>query len=333
MPLLSEFEITLQERSLVTPGDKIFVACSGGPDSVALLFLLYSITARWNLKLGVLHFNHGIRGKEAQRDEVFVRKLAKTLHLPVTIQRGKVSSRQKGVNLSLEERAREARYDFLIRAAKKNRVTTIALAHTLDDQAETVMMRILQGTGLKGLLGVREIMRQGGITFVRPLLCFTKTQILDYLKSHQIPFRIDESNASLSFLRNRIRLKLIPRLIKEFNPRIREALARIPAIVQEENRMLEELEKAAWKRSFRRVSKKKLYLDRKSFSKFPSPLQFRVIDRALKKVHARSGLNFEAWQRLRKNLGLGRYRCSLPRNVDFTLTPSHVILYRKGSRS
>ncbi|MFA7001133.1 MAG: tRNA lysidine(34) synthetase TilS, partial [Candidatus Omnitrophota bacterium] len=320
MDLLKAFEENLKSGKLVSPGEQIWVACSGGPDSVALLSLFCRIAVSWRLKLGLLHFNHGLRGPAADRDECFVRDLAKRSGIPCYCGRGKVARLRRSQNLSLEEAARKMRYDFFIRAARKHRVRKIALAHTRDDQAETVLMRILQGTGLRGLAGIRRSLSAGGRSFVRPLLDFGKAEILDWLRRNRLRFRTDSSNRSLAMVRNRIRRKLLPWIEKEINPRAAHALARIPAILEDENRMMIQLEKEAWKAAFGGLRSGRLTLRRKIFSELSPPLQFRVIDRALKRINPASGLSFAAWMTLRPRLLRPRDRHSLPKSIDLIVS-------------
>ena len=242
---------------------------------------------------------------------------------------GDVNLEAKKGKISIEECAREMRYEFFLKTARTKRFSSIVLAHTQDDQAETVLMRIMQGTGLRGLLGIREKTRMGNVNLLRPLLSFTKKELLDYLAQKRISFRSDESNESLRFVRNRIRLKLIPILQRDFNPRLIEALSRLPSIVAEETALLSELEKTAWTKVLKRYSKRNVEFRRSVFLKYPAPLQFRVVEKALRKLDPRSGLSFDAWERLRRKLARARYRCSLPKDIDFALTPKTVIVYKK----
>ncbi len=329
MSFPKRFEQILENQKLILPGDKLFVACSGGPDSVALFYLLQNLQKKWNLKLGLLHVNHGLRGQASNQDEKFVRLLAKQFRVPGVSQEIKGRLKSKFKKESLEEAARRIRYDFLIRMAKRFRIFKIALAHTQDDQAETILMRILQGTGLEGLAGVRSELMIKGVTLVRPLLEFRKREILDFLNTRKIPFRNDRSNLSEKFVRNRIRHKLLPWLEKEFNPRLVPALARLPTIVKEENILLSQLEETAWKRVFNRRLRKRIYLHRKKFLNLPPSLQFRILRRALKKLDHDSGLNFDAWQKLKPCLERSQYRYSLPKDIDLSLTPSKLVIYKK----
>jgi tRNA(Ile)-lysidine synthase len=331
MNLPERFEKTLQSQKLIFPGDKVFVACSGGPDSVGLFYLLRGLQKKWDLRLGLLHLNHALRGRKSDWDERSVRNLARQFSVPIYSQKKLFFKKAKEDGESLEEAARKARYDFFIQTAKRRRIPKIATAHTQDDQAETVLMRILQGTGLRGLSGIRPQLKKGGITFIRPLLGFPKREILEFLRAQRIPFCSDRSNRSYRFFRNRIRMKLLPWLEREFNPRLIPTLARIPAIVTEENELLKDLEEAAWKRTLRRRWHDNLYLDAKAFLKFPSPLQFRILNCALRKLDPRSGVGFDAWQKLRGHLGRNRFRYSFPRDIDLSLTPSKMVIYKKFS--
>jgi len=221
------------------------------------------------------------------------------------------------------------RYDFLLRTAQTEKYRIVASAHTQDDQAETVLMRVLQGTGLRGLQGIREKFKKGRVTFVRSLLAFTKKELLEYLSREHIPFRLDRSNDSSQFVRNRIRRELIPGLQRDFNPRVIEALSRIPAIVAGESGLVAELEKKSWKKTLKKVCGKRIEFCRSVFLKFPPALQFRMVEKALKKLDKKSGLSFEAWERIRQGLGRSRYCCSLPRDIDFALTAKKAMIYKK----
>lgn len=330
MILSERFEKSLIQNELLLPGETVYAACSGGPDSVALFFLLRELQASWNLKLGLLHLNHGLRGREAERDFEFVKRLARRFEVPFFGKKIRLSVRAKRRHESLEEAARGARYDFFLEAAKKRRIPKIALAHTEDDQAETVLMRILQGTGKQGLSGIRRVMTMQKVVFIRPLLDFSKSELLDYLKRRRISYRVDRSNDSLRFVRNRIRKKLLPWIQKELNPRVKKALSRLPAIVQEENEALRVFEEEACRKTIRQLRKGKIFLDRKQFLALPPPLQFRILNRALQKIDRRSGVNFETWRRLRPELARKRYRHSLPRDLDLDLSPDKLVIYKKS---
>lgn len=328
MTLLANFESHLKESQLIRPGEKIFVACSGGPDSLALFYLLATLRKKWKLQLGLVHFNHQLRGRASDADERFVKKLAKTFKISFYGQRGDVKKMAAREKFSEEEAARISRYAFFESFGKRPKSTKVAMAHTLDDQAETVLMRFLQGTGLRGLCGIRPRMEKGKTVFVRPLLGVSKKEILAYLKTEQISFCRDASNLSERYLRNRIRRKLIPFLEKEFNPKVQQALARVPVSISEESQLLADLEEKAWKRNFLRQKGTSLFLSR-NFLKEPATLQFRLLDRGLRVLDAKAGIGFDAWQKVRLGLKGARYRHSLPKDIDLILTPSKLMLYKK----
>lgn len=323
MNLESRFAHVLDRQNFFRLKERVFVACSGGPDSTALYFLLKSALAGNKIKLGLLHFNHQLRGAASDGDEAFVRKLARKEGVPFIS--GKAAGKGRGKK-SVEEAARHERYAFFEEAARRHSIRAIATAHTLDDQAETVLMRVLQGTGPQGLAGIRRILMVKKIRFIRPLLKFSKAEILAYLRKNGIAFCRDRSNRSPKFLRNRLRAGLLPQLEKEFNPRIKEALARIPAILEEENEMIEMLKARAAERCIRKKSPRAVELKRKTFQSLPSYLQFWVLDAGLKKLDPQSGMSFEAWQTVKPRLKDRRFRHSLPKSLDLELGPSVLVL-------
>ncbi len=327
--MLSRLEEHLRDKNFFKERQKILVACSGGPDSVALFHLLRELAAKYRWELALAHFNHQLRPGDAKKDERFVKALAQKYKVPFYCGTGRVKREAQKEKISIEECARKMRYDFFRKTLKAKKIGTVVLAHTRDDQAETVLMRVLQGTGLRGLQGIREKFRMGPVTLVRPFLVFTKKELLKYLAEEKIPYRSDKTNGSPQFVRNRIRLGLIPRLERDFNPRVVEALSRIPAIVAGESSLIAELEEKAWKKVFKRRYGKKVELRRAVFLKFPQALQFRILERALKKLNPQSGLSFDAWERIRRGLAQPRYISSLPKDIDFALTPKNVMIYKK----
>ncbi|HTL46506.1 MAG TPA: tRNA lysidine(34) synthetase TilS [Verrucomicrobiae bacterium] len=333
--LQTDFQIRFQQhlklRKLILPGEKVYIACSGGPDSTALFHLLCALREKGGLKLGLLHVNHGLR-REALRDEKFVRALGRKYKVPVLVKRVNVKALARRERLSLEEAARQARHAFFREAGRRG-VSKIALAHTRDDQAETVLMRLIQGTGLRGLAGVRESMDLGKVRLVRPLLDFSKPEILGYLKENKFAYVRDKTNRSTKFLRNKIRHKLLPFLEKEFHPGIRAVLARVPRTLEREQEILSRLEEKAYGKIVAQVRGAKAHLRRVPFLGLPEALQFRVLDRVLKQLDGRSGLSFENWEGLKPHLERPSYRHSLQKDIDFALTPRHITLFKKNPRS
>jgi tRNA(Ile)-lysidine synthase len=241
--MLAAFDRILREQRLLSPGDRVLVAVSGGADSVALLHLLHALAPTFPLTVLAAHLDHGMR-PESPKDAEFVRRLC--AGLDVVLFEGSVdvpalaARRHRG----LEETAREARRQFLCEAAARQACAAIALGHHRDDQAETVLFRLLRGSALSGLAA----MRPRSTLFVRPLLSFSRQQIRDFLAAQRLTFVEDASNSDVTFTRNRIRHQVLP-LLRDFNPRIDEHLTRFSSRLAleedywegEERRLLAEL--------------------------------------------------------------------------------------------
>lgn len=216
MDLSAKVFQAIENGRLTKMGDTILVGVSGGPDSVALLHILYGLRHRLGIKLHVAHFNHRLR-PQAQRDEDFVKDLAKRLSLPMSVDRRQ--GRLKTL-LASEDQARQWRLTFFAKVARQTKAKAIALAHTQNDLAETVLMRLLRGSGLLGLRGILSEHQMRGTKLIRPLLAVARSEIQQYLKSHRLKFCHDFSNEQTHYLRNRIRLKLIPYLVKQYNSNV-----------------------------------------------------------------------------------------------------------------
>lgn len=201
----------VREQRLVQPGDTVICAVSGGADSVALLFAFYLLKEKLNITLEAAHFNHHLRGEESNRDEAFVRDFCDRYDIPLHVSGAEVKSGKKG----LEAAAREARYGFLRSLPGK-----IATAHTADDNAETVLLHLIRGTGLKGLGGIMPV--SGNV--IRPMLRVTRQEVEDFLSEWCLSHIEDSSNESDGYLRNRIRHRVMP-LLRQENPRIGENLS------------------------------------------------------------------------------------------------------------
>ena len=203
----------IRQYDMLSPGDSVICAVSGGADSVALLFALYLLKDRLGIRLEAAHFNHRLRGQESDEDEAFVRGLCSQYDIPLHVGTGEVKAGKKG----LEAAARDARYGFLLSLDGK-----IATAHTADDNAETVLMRLIRGTGLKGLGAIAPV--SGRV--IRPMLLTNRQEVEYFLAVWGLPHREDSSNASDAFLRNRLRHDVMP-LLKAENPRLAENLSRM----------------------------------------------------------------------------------------------------------
>ncbi len=219
-------------------GDHVLVSVSGGADSMALLVCLHDFARGMGLQLTVAHLNHRLRGEEADADEEFVRSQSETLGWAFVCDRIDVAGQAARKKRNLEEVAREARYAFLRRMADRAGAHKIATGHNLNDQAETVLMRLLRGAGPGGLKGVQPKM-DGSL--IRPLIECTRTQIIHFLESRHIKFRMDSTNLDLHLRRNRIRHELIPHLEALYNPRVVRTLADEAGLGMEVQEFLEHL--------------------------------------------------------------------------------------------
>jgi tRNA(Ile)-lysidine synthase len=225
----------VRREQLFEPGDQVLAAVSGGPDSVALLHLLNGWRRELGLELAVGHFDHGLRGRESEEEAAFVADLAENFGLPFYLGQGDVKKLARQERLSLQMAARRLRLDFLRQTCRDKGYDKLALGHTADDQVELFFLRLLRGAGPEGLKGMWPATPEG---LVRPLLAVSKATLLAWLEEQGLPYRRDPSNRSRAYLRNRLRLDLLPELRRLYNPRLQEAVWRTQALMQEEERLL-----------------------------------------------------------------------------------------------
>ena len=217
MNLVKKIQENIFHHGLFERGAKIVIGVSGGPDSICLLAILYKLINKYDLRVVVAHVNYGLRRKDSDLDEKLVKDLAEKHSLPIEVKY--VTRYALRVSRS-EEHLRQIRYDFFEKVRTKHRAGFIAVGHNLNDQAETVLARILRGTGLRGLGAIK--FRNNNI--IRPLLNVPRKEILAYLRKNNLRFRIDKTNLGADFTRNKIRNKLLPYLVNNFNPNIEEVL-------------------------------------------------------------------------------------------------------------
>jgi tRNA(Ile)-lysidine synthase len=222
---------------MLRPGDRVGLAVSGGADSVALLLLFLELREKLGIVLSVVHFNHGLRGKTSDTDEKFVAKLAAKHRLEFHSASADVAKKAKKERANLEDAARRARYDYFRSLVQSGTCTRIAVAHTADDQAETVLAHLLRGTGLAGLGGIHPIV--GPV--IRPLLNVRRNELRRFLRSRKQSWREDATNLDTKRTRARIRKKLLPLLEKQFQPAIVEHLATLAGLAKEDEAFLDAL--------------------------------------------------------------------------------------------
>ena len=288
-PVFRQVAATIRQKKLLRPDDRVLVAVSGGADSVCLLMVLYEIRQRGilpGLDLHVAHVNYGLRGEESEKDEAHVRDLGKMLNIPVHVKRAHLVPRP---GQTVQSQARDARYAFFARVRREYGLTAVTTGHTADDQAETVLLWLLRGSGTSGLAGI-PVQRSDGI--VRPLLDVTREQVLDYLASRGIAYRTDASNAMRIYRRNRVRHEIMP-LLRTFNPRIVQGLARAAEILAAEAALLDDLERERWKAVVKDVAPGRVVLQGERLAQEPLGLQRRLIRQALSVVRgSAAGLTF-----------------------------------------
>lgn len=217
----------IRRYGMIQPGETVTVALSGGADSVALLYGLFLLKEKLDIRLEAIHYNHGLRGEESQRDARFARELCERFDIPVQVVQGRVEENGKG----LEAAAREARYRCFAGVPGK-----VATAHTANDNAETVLMHMVRGTGLKGLGGIAPV--RGRI--IRPLLSVTRQEVLEFLQENFLPHVEDSSNAGDDFFRNRLRHHVMPLLYDE-NPKLAENLSAMALRLRQDEDALEKM--------------------------------------------------------------------------------------------
>ncbi len=232
-----DFRAAFENLAWFRAGLRIGVGVSGGADSVALLTLLHELRAELGVVVSAVHFNHQLRGKASDGDEKFVAALAERFGLTLHVGRGDVAGTARREKTNLEDAARRSRYKFFGRLAEQGAVDVIVTAHTMDDQAETVLAHIFRGTGIAGLAGIHPV--SGCV--LRPLLRFRRAELRKYLRAKKQKWREDASNLDTTKSRARMRKKLLPLLEKQFNPAVIQHLAALADRAQEQSKLIDVL--------------------------------------------------------------------------------------------
>jgi len=278
---LQRTQAEIEHRNLLARGQKILVAVSGGADSLVLLHVLDLLAKENRWKISVAHFNHRLRGRASAADEKLVRQTAKKRRLKFFVGSADVKAFAAQSKISVEMAARKLRHEFLARVAREQKISTVALAHHADDQVELFFLRLLRGAGGEGLAGMKwrsPSPADAKVWLARPLLGFSKAEILAFARAHKILFRDDATNFSSDFLRNRIRNELLPLLQKNYQPGLAKTVLRLMEITGAEAELVNEAAQAWRKKSGKRKAESG---KRPEFTGLPLAIQRKVLQQQL----------------------------------------------------
>ena len=326
----------IERDGLIGVGDSVVVGVSGGADSVCLAHVLLRLSKQAAFSLHVAHLNHGIRGEDADRDAGFVRELAKGWGIPASIQKCDVPALAAEHRIAIEEAARRARYGFLGRIALEQGAGVVAVAHTADDQVETILMHWLRGSGLAGLRGMlpavplsglrlfpgdQDLINSSSVRIVRPLLEVRRSEIEAYCTAIGVEPRYDLSNLDTTYFRNRVRHELIP-LLESYQPRVREVLTRTGRVVAADFAALRDLLDQAWTETVVSDSSEAVHFDLGLWRQLPLSTKRSIIREAIHRLcHSLRNIDYVHVQNAIDVLEAGPAgtQVTLPRNLVLTI--------------
>jgi tRNA(Ile)-lysidine synthase len=269
----------ISENSLIDPGDSIVVSLSGGPDSVALLHILHEIRDELGIELWAFHLNHMLRGAESDSDEIFCEKLCEDMGIELFSFRDDIAGRSADEKISVEAAGREKRYAMLREICSGRQINKIATAHNLNDNAESILMNIIRGTGMNGLCGIRP--KRGNI--IRPMLCVRKTEILGYLAEKNIAYVTDSTNMETDYPRNYIRHEIIPRIEDKFKTDLAGNVTRMAQILSDDNEYINDTAVVVYSENAKNEGHK-ILLDRLFIQNIKPTLQKRILLKAIEEL-------------------------------------------------
>ncbi|MCM2271996.1 MAG: tRNA lysidine(34) synthetase TilS [candidate division Zixibacteria bacterium] len=322
MNFLASVRQTIAKNDLLKKGDKVLVALSGGPDSVALLHALVQLRNEWELNIGAVYLNHRIRKRAAVAEEKFCQTLCTKLGVPLFIVREDIPGLARREKIGLEEAGRLYRYQLFERLSFRERFTKVALGHHLDDRVETILFRIIRGTGRTGLSGMP--IRRGKI--IRPLYDLSKAQIITYLDRHQIDYLVDKTNLQSEFSRNYIRNRLLPELRKRLNPQVDRALINLAETVADEEAELDRKADKAIQGAVTVTPGGKIELVRSKLRGYTEWIRRRVLKRCLESISDGLSVDRETVERLDGLIIESGSEISLPGKIQVRFAGTTVIL-------
>lgn len=323
---------TIKKYNLIEDGDRIVLGISGGPDSVTLLHILNRLKEKMDIKIYAAHLNHQIRGLKAEEDAFYVAEICESMGIMCFLKSIDVPKYCKENGFSIEEGARYLRYEMFEEIKIKTKSNKIALGHNMNDQAETMLMRIIRGTGLKGLKGI-DYIREDGV--IRPLLDIDRKDIEAYCDNNNLNPRTDESNLETIYTRNKIRLDLIPYIDENFDCNIKEALVRMSSSLKFDNDFIEkEAERFFYEVS--KISKDRVDIDIQLYKSLHNAIKLRILKMGINKIlgdtkqielkHINDIIELEAENKIDKKINLPR-GIIVYRNKDFiTITNKEIVI-------
>ncbi|MDR0879562.1 MAG: tRNA lysidine(34) synthetase TilS [Clostridioides sp.] len=332
--ILNKVRETIKDHDLIQKGDKIVLGISGGPDSVCLLHLLCRLKEEFDIDIYAAHLNHQIRGLDASLDALYVSKLCKEMGVAFFVKSIDIPAYCKEAGLSVEDGARKKRYEMFYELKEEIGADKIAIAHNMNDQAETILMRMMRGTGIQGLRGI-EYERDD--VLIRPLLDIPKSEVLEYCSKNSLEPRIDKTNLETVYTRNKIRLKLIPYMSDNFNSNVVESIVRMGNNIRVDSDFIERETMKAYSEilSNRPQDKSRIEIDLEIYSKLDGAIKSRIVRHAIKdvlgdtnfmdQVHIEQVMSLEPDSKLEKMIVLPRGMFAYRKKGSIILTSEEII--------
>lgn len=315
---LGKVRTFILKNRLIEKGDHIAVAFSGGPDSTCLFEILAELQKDISFELSACHYNHRLRGEESEADNMFVREFCRKRGIDCFFGEAKEKNEYKN-----EEEARNARYAFFQKILQEGSVKKIAIAHNKNDFAETTLMRLIRGSGLKGLSSIPRTRKE----FIRPLLCLERSEILNYLSDHNVSYRTDSSNFDQTYLRNHLRLEIIPRLLK-INPNLIENLANSSETIEEDYNLLEVYSREVYRQIVLDEDEVLVSFDFGKWSKLHPALQRMTLRLGIEKLQGLSDISYKQLSEIENMLkkAVGKKQKLLPYSLRIELLNGKIII-------